>query len=211
MSGGAVTNGSVKEQQSTKVVIVGDGGCGKTSLLTVFTKGEFPLEYAATVYEQHQAVVTMDGFSLALQVMDTAGQEDYDRLRPLCYNGASVVLLCYDVMCPTSFDNIVQKWNPEMRHFCPGVPSFLIGCKTDLRKDREKVRKLRSGGQEPITYKQGAALAKEVEARDYIECSAKDRDNVETIFKEAASAALQERAALRTASKRRRFKACTLL
>nr|XP_009664885.1 PREDICTED: rho-related GTP-binding protein RhoF [Struthio camelus australis] len=84
-----------------------------------------------------------------------AWQEDYDRLRPLSYQNTNVVLICYDVMNPTSYDNVVVKWYPEVSHFCRGAPLVLIGCKTDLRKDKEQLRKLRASQQEPITYNQG--------------------------------------------------------
>ncbi|CDQ65629.1 unnamed protein product [Oncorhynchus mykiss] len=64
------------------------------------------------------------------------GREDYDRLRPVSYPNANLVLICYDVICPSSYDNVLIKWYPEVHHFCHGVPIILVGCKTDLRKDK---------------------------------------------------------------------------
>ena len=65
------------------------------------------------------ACMQVDGVKRSLILWDTAGQEEYDRLRPLCYDGADVVLVCYAVDDPVSLDNVRQKWIPEVRHFCP--------------------------------------------------------------------------------------------
>uniref|UniRef100_A0A452QWM6 Ras homolog family member D n=1 Tax=Ursus americanus TaxID=9643 RepID=A0A452QWM6_URSAM len=129
--------------RSVKVVLVGDGGCGKTSLLMVFAEGAFPESYTPTVFERLTVNLQMKGKPLNLQIWDTAGQVDYDRLRPLFYPDASVLLLCFDVTSPHSFDNIFNRWYPEVNHFCKKVPIVVVGCKTDLRKDKSLVKKLR--------------------------------------------------------------------
>ena len=58
---------------------------------------------------------------------DTAGQEDYERLRPLSYPDSNVILMCYSIDSPDSFDNISDKWNPELRYYCPKTPIILVG------------------------------------------------------------------------------------
>uniref|UniRef100_A0A8D0VF20 Ras homolog family member F, filopodia associated n=1 Tax=Sus scrofa TaxID=9823 RepID=A0A8D0VF20_PIG len=141
-------------RKELKIVIVGDGGCGKTSLLMVYSQGSFPEHYAPSVFEKYTARVTVGSKEVTLNLYDTAGQEDYDRLRPLSYQNTHLVLICYDVMNPTSYDNVLIKWFPEVTHFCRGTPTVLIGCKTDLRKDKEQLRKLRAAQLEPITYMQ---------------------------------------------------------
>jgi hypothetical protein len=60
---------------------------------------------------------------------DTAGQEDYDRLRPLSYPDTDVILMCFSIDSPDSLENIPEKWTPEVRHFCPNVPIILVGNK----------------------------------------------------------------------------------
>uniref|UniRef100_A0A8D0E876 Ras homolog family member F, filopodia associated n=1 Tax=Salvator merianae TaxID=96440 RepID=A0A8D0E876_SALMN len=179
-----------KEEEALKVVVVGDGGCGKTSLLLVYTEGAFPEQYAPSVFEKYTTRVTVGKKEVTLHLYDTAGQEDYDRLRPLSYQNTNIVIICYDVMNPTSFDNVLIKWSHEVNHFCRGTPIILVGCKTDLRKDKEQLRKLRSSQQEPITYIQGEEACSQIKAQAYLECSAKIRENVETVFKEAAQVAL---------------------
>ncbi|XP_025788997.1 rho-related GTP-binding protein RhoF [Puma concolor] len=141
-------------RKELKIVIVGDGGCGKTSLLMVYSQGSFPEHYAPSVFEKYTARVNVGSKEVTLNLYDTAGQEDYDRLRPLSYQNTHLVLICYDVMNPTSYENVLIKWFPEVTHFCRGTPTVLIGCKTDLRKDKEQLRKLRAAQLEPITYMQ---------------------------------------------------------
>nr|XP_046203491.1 rho-related GTP-binding protein RhoF-like isoform X2 [Oncorhynchus gorbuscha] len=123
------------------------------------------------------------------------GREDYDRLRPLSYPNANLVLICYD-------------WYPEVNHFCHGVPIILVGCKTDLRKDKTLARKLWSSGQNPITYIQGEETKRKNKAELYLECSAKYKENVEDIFREATKQAL---AATRKSRKAKRNGFCALL
>ncbi|XP_037672717.1 rho-related GTP-binding protein RhoF isoform X1 [Choloepus didactylus] len=242
-------------RKELKIVIVGDGGCGKTSLLMVYSQGSFPERYAPSVFEKYTASVTVGSKEVTLNLYDTAasraggsasarpltpsavwdrrppgqtscslhtlaalmhgvhwlvttlgGQEDYDRLRPLSYQNTHLVLICYDVMNPTSFDNVLIKWFPEVTHFCRGTPMVLIGCKTDLRKDKEQLRKLRAAQLEPVTYTQGQSACEQIRAALYLECSAKFRENVEEVFREAARVALR---ALKKNQKQHRL--CLLL
>ncbi|KAH1180306.1 rho-related GTP-binding protein RhoF isoform X2 [Mauremys mutica] len=195
-------------KKELKIVIVGDGGCGKTSLLMVYAKGAFPEKYAPSVFEKYTTSITIGNKEVILNLYDTAGQEDYDRLRPLSYQNTNMVLICYDVMNPTSYDNVLIKWYPEVSHFCRGVPLILIGCKTDLRKDKEHLRKLMSSEQEPITYNQGEAACQQMKAQAYLECSAKCRENIEDIFKEATNIALN---AMKKAKRRKKRKRCSIL
>ncbi|PNI27351.1 T0153641 isoform 3, partial [Pan troglodytes] len=102
-----------------KLVIVGDGACGKTCLLIVFSKDQFPEVYVPTVFENYIADIEVDGKQVELALWDTAGQEDYDRLRPLSYPDTDVILMCFSIDSPDSLENIPEKWTPEVKHFCP--------------------------------------------------------------------------------------------
>ena len=71
----------------------------------------------------------MSVFQVELALWDTAGQEDYDRLRPLSYPDTDVILMCFSIDSPDSLENIPEKWTPEVKHFCPNVPIILVGNK----------------------------------------------------------------------------------
>ncbi|XP_027709280.1 LOW QUALITY PROTEIN: rho-related GTP-binding protein RhoF [Vombatus ursinus] len=204
----APTPAQAPGKKELKIVIVGDGGCGKTSLLMVYSQGAFPEHYAPSVFEKYTTSVTLGSKEVVLNLYDTAGQEDYDRLRPLSYQNTHLVLICYDVMNPTSYDNVLIKWYPEVTHFCHGTPMVLIGCKTDLRKDKEQLRKLRAADLEPITYAQGESACQQMKAALYLECSAKFRENVEDVFREATKVALS---ALKKAQRKKKRHICLLL
>lgn len=116
-----------------KVVIVGDGESGKTCLLRVFFEDIFPEVYVPTVFDYYTTVIEVDGKKVELDLWDTAGQEDYDRLRPLSYGGTDVVIICYSIDTPRSLINVIDKWVPEVRYFCKEVPVILVGNKKDIR------------------------------------------------------------------------------
>lgn len=176
-----------------KLVVVGDGGCGKTCLLIVYSQNRFPEEYVPTVFENYVPIVEFGGQLVEFALWDTAGQEEYDRLRPLSYPETDVVLLCFAVDYPASLANIQDKWVPEVTHFCEGVPFLLVGLKTDLRDDPNSVRQLASQGIQPLTPAQGMQVATEIGARRYMECSARTGHGVQEVF----DAALQEACAKR--------------
>ncbi|XP_048381261.1 rho-related GTP-binding protein RhoA-C-like isoform X2 [Stegostoma tigrinum] len=165
--------------QALKMVFVGDGGCGKTCLQAVFAEGHFPETYIPTVSDKFSAHFSCGSFLLDLSLWDTAGEVDYDRLRPLCYKGANVVLICYDVTNPISFQNVVNRWLPEVQSSCPWTPVMLVACKTDLRMNKACQRKL------------GQSMACRIQASGFLECSAKLGEKVLETFHEATLAALR--------------------
>jgi small GTP-binding protein len=165
--------------QDRKLVIVGDGGCGKTSLLIVYSRGHFPEMYVPTVFDNYTAELTMDKKRVQLALWDTAGQEDYDRLRPLSYPDTDVILLCFSIDSRPSFDNIQEKWSAEVAHFCgPKMTKILVGLKSDLRANSDNNTPL-------VTAEEGQAMADRIGAYRYVECSAKYGDNVPQVFNEA--------------------------
>eukprot|EP01137_Pigoraptor_chileana_P007741 Opistho-2@53722 len=173
-----------------KLVVVGDGACGKTCLLIVFSKDTFPEVYVPTVFENYVADIEIDGKEVELALWDTAGQEDYDRLRPLSYPDTNVVLMCFAIDSPDSLENIKEKWVPEVHHFCPNIPFVLVGCKKDLRNDPNTIKELAKMKQAPVTEQEGLKNAEWVQATKYIECSAKTKENVREVFETATRAAL---------------------
>jgi Ras family protein A len=192
------------KQVRKKLVVVGDGECGKTCLLIVFSKDEFPEVYVPTVFETYVADIEVDGVAVELALWDTAGQEDYDRLRPLSYPDTDVIVMCFAIDNPDSFENITEKWLPEVNHFCPNVPVVLVGTKKDLRADPDRLEDLSRRKLKPVTTEEAKVMADRIRAVGYMECSAKTREGVREIFEGAARASLQK-------SKRGRHRFCKVL
>ncbi|XP_073173024.1 cell division control protein 42 homolog isoform X3 [Lepidochelys kempii] len=158
--------------QTIKCVVVGDGAVGKTCLLISYTTNKFPSEYVPTVFDNYAVTVMIGGEPYTLGLFDTAGQEDYDRLRPLSYPQTDVFLVCFSVVSPSSFENVKEKWVPEITHHCPKTPFLLVGTQIDLRDDPSTIEKLAKNKQKPITPETAEKLARDLKAVKYVECSA---------------------------------------
>ncbi|KAL1272446.1 hypothetical protein QQF64_028308 [Cirrhinus molitorella] len=149
--------------------------------------------YVPTVFENYIADIEVDSKQVELALWDTAGQEDYDRLRPLSYPDTDVILMCFSIDSPDSLENIPEKWTPEVKHFCPNVPIILVGNKKDLRNDEHTRRELTKMKQEPVKPEEGRDMANRISAFGYLECSAKTKEGVREVFEMATRAALQVR------------------
>jgi len=191
--------------QTIKCVVVGDGAVGKTCLLISYTTNKFPSEYVPTVFDNYAVTVMIGGEPYTLGLFDTAGQEDYDRLRPLSYPQTDVFLICFSVVSPSSFENVTSKWCPEIKHHCPDAPILLIGTKIDLREDKEALQALADNGHSPIKREQGQKLSNKIRAVKYLECSALTQRGLKQVFDEAV------RAVLRPQPIRKRQRKCVLL
>ncbi|KAJ5120297.1 uncharacterized protein N7515_009685 [Penicillium bovifimosum] len=176
---------------SKKFVVVGDGGCGKTCLLISYSQGYFPEKYVPTVFENYitQTTHRASGKTVELALWDTAGQEEYDRLRPLSYPETDLLFVCFAIDCPASLENVVDKWYPEVLHFCPTTPIILVGLKSDLRNKRTCVELLKTQGLTPITPEQGENVAQRMGAT-YAECSSKEMRGVDEVFAKAVDEAI---------------------
>ncbi|RIB19224.1 P-loop containing nucleoside triphosphate hydrolase protein [Gigaspora rosea] len=137
--------------QTIKCVIVGDGVVGK---------------------DDYKITVKIGDKLYTLALWDTSSQEDYDRLRPLSYPQTDVFLACFSVISPASFENVKEKWFPEVHHNCPGIPCLIVGTQIESRNQSEN-------------------LALELGAVKYVECSALTQKGLKNVFDEAIVAALE--------------------
>lgn len=173
-----------------KCVIVGDGLVGKTSLLMSYMKNTiFCDEYVTARFDNYFKDVVVDGKPIALTLWDTMGQDDYDRLRPLVYPHTDVFLICFSLIRPSSYEKVREKWHSELRPHSATSPTLLVGTMMDLRDDQEM---LSNRNISPITYSQGRAMANEIGAVKYLECSALTQNGVKTVFDEAVKAVLSQ-------------------
>ncbi|CAO2651519.1 Nn.00g040890.m01.CDS01 [Neocucurbitaria sp. VM-36] len=205
-----------------KCVVVGDGAVGKTCLLISYTTNKFPSEYVPTVFDNYAVtVMTSEREQLAQQqltpsrigdepytlgLFDTAGQEDYDRLRPLSYPQTDVFLVCFSVTSPASFENVREKWFPEVHHHCPGVPCLIVGTQVDLREDTQVKDKLAKQRMAPVKREDGERMARELGAVKYVECSALTQYKLKDVFDEAIVAALEPPATRKEGERKKRGK-----
>jgi len=167
-----------------KLVVVGDSAVGKTCQLISYTTNSFPTDYVP-VFDNYEANIIVASKTVKLGLWDTAGQADYDRLRPLSYPGTDVFFLEFSVVSPSSFENIKSKWVWEVKHHCPGAAIFLVGNKIDLREDADTLARLEERFLAPISTTQGQALAREIGAVKYMENSALTQTGLKALFDEA--------------------------
>ena len=155
-----------------KTVAVGDGGVGKTSMYITYATEEYPSEYIPTAFDDYSRPCDLNGTEILLSMFDTAGGEDYPRLRPLSYPGTDVFILCFDVSSTFSKDNISSYWLPELKLHCPTVPIILVATKIDLR----------DGEQETVTTEEGESLATKIGAAKYVEICSLRKEGLNELF-----------------------------
>ena len=139
-------------------------------------------KYEPTIFDNYHTHTLYNGEPIALALMDTAGQEDYDHLRPLAYPNTDLFIICFSVVSPHSFENVQSKWYPELQKNCPGVPILLVGTKCDLRENNDVLNILHAKGLQPIGEQQGETMAKLIGAIGYMECSALTGENIKGVF-----------------------------
>jgi len=160
-----------------KIVVVGDCGIGKTSLVQRFKSGMFTERYTNTIgVDFAMKTVLIDGKRIKLQIWDTAGQERFRTITQSYYRSANGVLLVYDITKRSSFLSL-QKWVEEIRRYTANNVSWiLIGNKCDFESLRE------------VEQTEALAMAELVpEIVLVMETSAKDNTNVEQSFVELAT------------------------
>lgn len=187
-----------------KCVVVGDGAVGKTCMLLSYATNKVPTDYIPTVFDNFAVNLCIGGELYYLGLFDTAGQEEYDRLRTLAYPGTDVFLVCFSVASQTSFENVREKWIPEIRHHSPQVPIVLVGTQEDLRSDPHMISDLTRRKSKFVSETDGSKLARRIGAATYAECSAFTQHGLKNVFDEAILAVL-------TKPESKKTKKCTIL
>lgn len=157
---------------SFKLLIIGDSGVGKSSLLLRFADNTFNSNYITTIGVDFRIrTLCINGDRVKLQIWDTAGQERFRTITSTYYRGAHGVIVVYDVSSRESFSN-VQRWLKEIDQNCDGVNRILVGNKDDFSEDQD--RKLVST-EEARRFALQAGI-------ELFETSAKDDKNVQEMF-----------------------------
>lgn len=122
--------------------------------------------------------------------MTFSGQEEYERLRPLSYSKAHIILIAFAVDTPDSLDNVTVKWITEVNQLCPNVPVILVGLKADLRQDPATIADMEKRGIKFVDATRAESVAQRIGARRYMECSALTSQGVDDVFEAATRASL---------------------
>jgi Ras-related protein Rap-1A/Ras-related protein Rap-1B len=153
-----------------KLVVLGSGGVGKSALTVQFVQGIFVEKYDPTIEDSYRKQVEIDGAQCMLEILDTAGTEQFTAMRDLYMKNGQGFVLVYSIIAQSTFNDL-----PDLREQIlrvkdkDEVPMILVGNKCDLNDQRV------------ITTDQGADLAKKFGCA-FLEASAKTRTNVEQIF-----------------------------
>jgi small GTP-binding protein len=173
-----------------RVVAVGDGAVGKTCMLLVFKGDPYPEEYEPTIFENHHEMRTYKGKQYIIHLWDTAGQEEYDRLRPASYVNCDVVLVCFALDDPVSLQHVPEVWIREVNSYAPKAAVILVGTKSDIWDPTAPGA---------ITQAQIDATVTKVKAVKALVCSAKENKNIGDVFDLAIAAAIKDKDACNVA------------
>jgi Ras-related C3 botulinum toxin substrate 1 len=170
-----------KIMEEIKSVVVGDGTVGKTCLLICYTTDKYDDSYIPTIFDTYSCNILLDNKPISLGLWDTAGQSDYDRLRPLSYPKTDVFLVCFSLINKATLHSVRNKWIPEINHYCPKATWILVGTKSDLRVD---------GDTDCVSETEGMQTAHDMGAAGYYECSSRTGVGIKHVFDGAIRNAL---------------------
>jgi len=153
-----------------KIVVLGSGGVGKSALTVQFVQGIFVEKYDPTIEDSYRKLMEVESQQYMLEVLDTAGTEQFTAMRDLYMKNGQGFVLVYSIIAQSTFNDLPDMKDQILRvKEVSKVPMVLVGNKCDLNDERI------------ITTEQGDEMAKKFEAR-FLEASAKTKINVENIF-----------------------------
>ena len=168
-----------------KVIMIGDPGTGKTSLINKYVEEKFEEEYKATIganIVKKEVLIEDDKKKriVDLTIWDIAGQEKWRHYRHIYYRGSQGVFVLYDVTRPITFKNVKEVWIRDLFNYLESrdIPIILISNKNDLTEIRR------------IPEEKGIVCSREINSLTFIETSAKTGDNVIKAFETMAKALL---------------------
>jgi len=164
-----------------KVLLVGDPGVGKSSILSNYIKRDFKTDYTVTIgVEFGSKIIELDqDTKIKLQIWDTAGQESFRSIVKSFYRNTSGVYLCYSVTRRDSFENL-ETWFSEVRdNTSSNVVITLVGNQSDKNTERA------------VTYEEGEKFAKDNNIDLFYETSAFRGDNIDKCFFEGTKMVFQ--------------------
>lgn len=157
-----------------KVIIVGEPGVGKTSLVKKFVSGRFTRDYRVSIGANLfvKDLILNPDIEITIQIWDIAGQEKWEKMRHLYYKGAHGALIVGDITRGNTFEQLNEFWNPDLTQFCGEIPKILVVNKVDLKPT--------------ISNREVENLAQSINANTSIFTSAKNGQNVEEAFRKIA-------------------------
>ncbi|KAL9651612.1 hypothetical protein ABK040_001557 [Willaertia magna] len=195
---------------SLKCVTVGDGAVGKTMMLMAYAYGRITDDcYIPTVFDNYTACAKYKDNIISLGLWDTAGQEEYDRVRPIAYTDTDVFIVAFSIVSPISFANCKIKWIPEVKHYSEDTPIVLVRTKKDLVYNSEVLSELHLHGKSFVTEEEAMELVEEEGCYCYVECSSMTMFGIKEVFQNVVIAAIDKKE--RVESKQQKRKHCQLL
>ncbi|MFW9936440.1 MAG: Rab family GTPase [Candidatus Thorarchaeota archaeon] len=163
-----------------KIIILGEPGVGKTSLVKKFVSGQFSKDYRASIGTNifiKKLNLNKDK-SVVVYIWDIAGQERWINMRRLYYRGAHGVLIVGDLTRRNTFDQLQKFWNPDLLSHCTNIPKILIANKNDLNYE--------------VHESEIKEIGKVLEVKKTLFTSAKNGENVEKSFELISNYALKD-------------------
>merc|ERR1712224_1027333 len=171
-----------------KLLVVGDSGVGKSSLMHRFADDQFSANFISTIGVDFKITsIEQNDKLIKLQIWDTAGQERFECICTNYYRGAHGAMIVYDASDADSLQSVRTRWLPAIRrHAKEGIQTILVGNKTDLRDHA------RAKGVDTDAILQDAKLLAEEEGMVLLETSAKDGSHVDAAFHSLARELVEE-------------------
>jgi len=186
-----------EESQEYKIVVLGGGGVGKSALTIRLVTDNFLDEYDPTIEDSYRKSVMIDSKTALLDILDTAGQEEFSSMQDQWMREGKGFLLVYSITSRATFEEVQTLYEKILRSKdAENVPIVLAGNKCDLETERQ------------VTYEEGKNQAAEWGAPFY-ETSAKEKINNETAFFEVVRQIRQEHESSNASAKKRRM--CSIL